>query len=216
MMGVPSESIVLDGDIFRGPGGETVTWMGLVAQARALGIELSASGKFTAPPTTPVDDRGQGQPVNQYSYATHVAAVQVDTNTGEVEVLWVKTFNDAGRIINPIGAEGQVEGGVVMGLGYALTEAFLMEDGHMLNRGFTNYLIPTIMDTPTSIESRFVDQPVPFGELGTKGLAEISAVPIAAAIMNAIYDATGVRIRQLPATPDRVLNGLHGAKGRAE
>ena len=212
MMAVPSESITLDGDVFRGPGDEIVSWTSLIAQARALGITLRASGRFTAPPTTPLDERGQGKPVNQYSYATHVASVVVDTRTGEVEVVSVNTFTDAGRIINPLGAEGQVEGGVVMGLGYALTEAFLMEQGHMLNRGFTNYLIPTIMDAPPSIEAHFVDQPVPFGELGTKGLAEISMVPIAAAIINAIYDAVGIRIRELPATPERILTALRRAE----
>jgi CO/xanthine dehydrogenase Mo-binding subunit len=212
-MGVPLESITLEGSTFRGAGGGAVSWTDLVANARTLGISLKASGKFTAPPTTVLDERGQGQPVNQYSYATHIATVQVDTITGEVGVLAVKTFTDAGRIINPVGAEGQVEGGVVMGLGYALTEAFLMEDGHLLNRGFTNYLIPTIMDVPTSIESYFVDKPVPFGELGTKGLAEVSAAPITAAIINAIYDAIGVRIRQLPATPERILEALSHAKG---
>jgi CO/xanthine dehydrogenase Mo-binding subunit len=216
MMAVPLESIALDGDVFRGPGGQTVPWTSLVTQARALGIDLVASGRFTAPPTTPIDGRGQGQPVNQYSYTTHVADVQVDTTTGEVEVLSVKTFTDAGSIINPLGAEGQVEGGVVMGLGYALTEAFLMEQGHLLNRGFTNYLIPTIMDAPAVIESHFVDKAVLFGELGTKGLAEVSMVPIAAAIINAIYAATGIRIRQLPATPERVLEALRRAERGAE
>jgi CO/xanthine dehydrogenase Mo-binding subunit len=109
-----------------------------------------------------------------------------------------------------------VEGGVVMGLGYALTEAFLMEQGHLLNRGFTNYLIPTIMDAPAVIESHFVDKAVLFGELGTKGLAEVSMVPIAAAIINAIYAATGIRIRQLPATPERVLEALRRAERGAE
>jgi CO/xanthine dehydrogenase Mo-binding subunit len=216
MIAEPVENITLDGDIFRGPGGETILWTSLIAQARALGINLTVSGRFTAPPTTLLDERGQGQPVNQYSYATHVAVVQVDTNTGEVEVLSVKTYTDAGRIINPLGAEGQVEGGVVMGLGYALTEAFFMEEGHMLNQGFTNYLIPTIMDAPVSVESHFVDKPVPFGELGTKGMAEVSMVPIAAAIINAIHDATGVRIRQLPATPERILEALRRAEREAE
>ena len=215
MLGAPTGEITLDGDVFRGPGSESVTWKRLVAQARALGVMLSVSGKFTAPPTTPLDERGQGYPVNQYSYATHVAAVEVDLDTGEVAVLWVKAFHDSGRIINPVGAEGQVEGGIVMGLGYALTEAFLMQEGHMLNRGFTNYLIPTIMDAPVTIESHFVDKPVPFGEIGTKGLAEVPSVPIAAAIVNAIYNATGARVYTLPATPERVLNALSRAEREA-
>jgi CO/xanthine dehydrogenase Mo-binding subunit len=213
IMGLPSESITLDVDVFRGPGAEAVTWKRVAAQARALGIELRATGKFTAPTTTPLDEQGQGYPVNQFGYATQVAEVEVDTDTGEVEVLWVKAFHDAGRIVNPIGAEGQVEGGVVMGLGYALTEAFLMEEGHLLNQGFTNYLLPTIRDAPASIESFFVDEPIPFGAIGTKGLAEITMVPTAPAILNAIHDAIGARITCLPATPERVLEAVRRSAG---
>lgn len=216
MLGRPAESITLDGDVFRAPGGGAATWKALVAYARSLGIALRASGKFTAPPTTPLDADGQGDPVNQFGYATHVAAVEVDTDTGEVDVLWVKAFHDSGRIVNPLGAEGQVEGGVVMGLGYALTEAFLMQEGHMLNRGFTNYLIPTVADAPATIEPYFVDEPIPFGATGTRGLAEVPVAPIAPAIVNAIYNATGARVTALPATPERVLEALRRSAQEAE
>jgi len=163
---------------------------------------------FQAPLTEPLDDKGQGFGVNQFSYATYIAEVDVDTDTGEVNVLRISAFVDAGKIVRRIGAEMQVEGGIAMGLGHTLTEEFKQRQGWPETDGFTTYLIPTIQDVPLEITSDFVDEWAPMGELGAKGLAELVLVPVAPAITNAIYDAVGVRITELPATPERVLMAL--------
>jgi CO/xanthine dehydrogenase Mo-binding subunit len=180
----------------------------VLEEARRRGLDLEGKYRFIAPPTTSLDENGQGYPVNQYCYATQIAKVDVDADTGEVQVLSVAAFIDAGRIINPLGAKKQSEGGIVMGLGYALTEEFLMTEGKPINEGLTNYLIPTIYDAPPTISTRFVGESIPFGELGTRGLAEITMVPTAPAIVNAIYNATGARLHRIPATPERILEVL--------
>lgn len=175
--------------------------------ARKMGVILSAKGSFQAPKTTDLDVEGSGLPISQFGYATHVAEVEVDTITGEVRIIRVLAFHDSGTILNRIGATAQVEGAIVMGSGFALSEEYLLENGKPVNVGFTNYLIPTIFDTP-EIESYFVTTPSPIGSLGVKGLAEIPVVTVVPAIINAIFDACGARIKHLPATPERVLNAL--------
>ena len=179
-------------------------------QARRENPNLQASGRFSAPPTTAVDEWGKGEPINQFGYATHVAEVEVDTETGEVFVLKISAYHDAGRILHLKGAEGQVEGGIAMGMGFALTEEFLQSQGHPVNVGFTNYLIPTVVDAP-EIKSNFVYTEIPMGKLGVKGLAEIPTATIAPAIANAIFDATGARVTCIPATPERVLAAIQEA-----
>jgi CO/xanthine dehydrogenase Mo-binding subunit len=180
----------------------------VIKEARKRGLTLRTRNRFEAPPTTDLDEYGQGFPANQYSYSTQVARVVLDETTGEVSVLNVSSFDDAGKMVNSLGARKQIEGGVVMGLGYALTEEFIMRDGKPVNDGLANYLIPTIVDAPESIESHFIDKPIPFGDLGSRGIAEIAMVPTAPAIINAIYNATGARIFRIPATPERILEAL--------
>ena len=114
---------------------------------------------------------------------------------------------NSGTIINPEGAEAQVEGGLVMGLGMALTEDFKHQDAIPLVKGFTDYAIPTIRDCP-EIDIYFVENAPGFGPHGAKGLAEAPTVAAAPAILNAIYDAIGVRIYDLPATPERIVRAL--------
>ncbi len=213
LIDTPPDQITLRNGRFCGPQGNSVGLSKVVAECRAIGLSLSTVGRFQAPPTEALDERGQGFGVNQYSYATYVAEVEVDTDTGEVQVLDVSAFIDAGKIIRPQGAEMQVEGGVAMGLGHTLTEEFKQREGWPLTDGLSTYLIPTTRDVPLEIHSHFVDEPAPMGELGSKGLAELVLVPIAPAITNAIYDAVGVRITQLPATPERVLLALLEREG---
>ncbi len=204
----PPDQIVFREGRFHGHRDRSVGLREVVAECRRIGLSLSVLGRYEAPPTEPLDERGQGFGVNQYSYATYVAQVEVDTDTGEVQVLDLSAFIDAGQIIRLKGAEMQVEGGVAMGLGHTLTEEFKQRDGWPLTDALSTYLIPTTGDVPLEIKSHFVNEPAPMGELGSKGLAELVLVPVAPAITNAIYDAVGVRITQLPATPERVLLGL--------
>jgi len=183
----------------------------VLEEAKRRGVILFAQHRFAAPPTTGLDENGQGNPFNQYTYGIQVIEVGVDKTTGEVQVLRVDAFYDAGRIVNPLGARKQIEGSVVMGLGYALTEEFIMHDGIPVNDNLTNYLIPTICDAPPIIESYFVGKPISFGELGARGIAEPALIPTAPAIINAIYNATGARVFRIPATPERVLGAIEAS-----
>ena len=158
------------------------------------------------PPTVAMDpETGQGKPFGTYVYATQIAEVEVDDETGAVDVLRIVAAHDCGTPINPMLVEGQVEGGISMGVGYALQEEMLFDDeGRQLNPNLTNYIMPTSLDMP-EIEVDIVPNYDPTGPFGAKGVGEPTAVPTAACILNAIYDAVGVRITDLPATSEKIL-----------
>lgn len=209
MLDIHPELVRFEGETVRGEKGRQTTLSEVIRQARSEGKDLRVLGQFSPPRTTKVDEHGHGNPINQFGYATCIVEVDVDTETGEVTVLSVSAYHDSGRILHPLGAEAQVHGGVVMGLGYATSEEYITENGKPVNSGFTNYLIPTVFDSGApEIEVHFVHNPVPMGELGTKGLAEIPNTVIAPAICNAIFNATGAKITHLPATPERVFAAL--------
>jgi CO/xanthine dehydrogenase Mo-binding subunit len=182
--------------------------------AKKRGVVPVGSGAFTAHGTglDPVD--GSGSPWQAYVFGTQVAEVEVDTITGEVQVLGVWAAHDVGRAINPRGVEGQIEGGIVQGLGQALMEDYQLENGHTKTHGFAKYILPTSLDIP-EITSIIVEDPDPKSPLGAKGIGEPALVPTAPAIMNAIYDAVGVRITSLPATPEKILAALAAKKSEA-
>jgi CO/xanthine dehydrogenase Mo-binding subunit len=207
MLDTPPNQIEVLGERIVGSGMET-TLDTLIAEARKMKIELKADYKFIAPATTDVDENGQGFPVNQYSYETLITRVQVNVDTGEVTVGEMVAFVDAGHIVNPLGAAKQVEGGCVMGLGYALTEEFLQKDGMPWTRSLSTFLIPTVIDAPVRIKSHFLDRPIPLGEVGGRGLAEVVVVAPAPSIINAIANSTGAYVTQIPATPERVFKTL--------
>ena len=166
------------------------------------GYALCAEETFD-PPTTPLDSDGQGNPYAVYGFGAHMAEVEIDTALGTVRVLKITAAHDVGRAINPTLLEGQIEGGVAQGLGLALMEEFLPGRGENLH----DYLIPTVGG-----RAACRDDPdrgsVLGGTLRAKGIGEQALIPTAPAILNAIHDATGVRIRRVPATPDRVLAAL--------
>lgn len=172
-----------------------------------LGKPVIGSASFN-PPTEPLDpDTGQGKPFSTYVYATQIAEVDVDTETGEVDVLRIVAAHDCGTPINPALVEGQVQGGVAQGVGFALSEEILFEKGSQLNPDLRDYKIPTILDVP-QIDVIIVNNYDPTGPFGAKGVGEPTSVPTAPAILNAIYDAVGVRIYSLPATPEKILRAL--------
>ena len=142
--------------------------------------------------------------------AVQFVEVEVDTETGEVKVLRVVYAHDIGKVINPSGAEGQVEGGFQQGLGYALMEnlVFDQSSGACLSADFLNYKMPTAMEMPSDIKCVFVESEEPSGPFGAKSLAEPCLIVPAPAIANAIYNAIGVRVRDLPITPEKILAGL--------
>ena len=157
------------------------------------------------PPTKPLDANGQGVPYAQFGYAAHLVTVEVDTALGTVKPLQFTAAHDVGQAINPMLVEGQVQGGIAQGLGMALMEEYIPGRTENLH----DYLIPTIGDMPP-VETLIVEVPDAHGPHGAKGLGEHVLIPTAPAILNAIYHATGARIRQVPATPSRVRAAIKG------
>ena len=151
------------------------------------------------PPTSPLDENGQGSPYAVFGFGAHLAEIEVDIELGTVRVLKVTAAHDVGRAINPTLIEGQIEGGVAQGLGMALMEEFFPGKGENLH----DYLIPTAGDVPP-VESILIEDASSIGPFGAKGIGEQAVIPTAPAILNAIHDAVGVRIHKIPATPDRV------------
>nr|NIO68915.1 molybdopterin-dependent oxidoreductase [Anaerolineae bacterium] len=162
--------------------------------------------------TTPfAPETGQCEPHISYSYATQIALVEVDTETGETDILHFWTAADAGKVVNPPMYFGQQAGGVHMGVGYALTEHYIQQDGRPRTRRFSEYHIPTVLDMPRQFESIAVESaPDPNGPFGATGLGETPTLPTAPAITNAIHDAVGVWIDDLPANAERVWRALQG------
>lgn len=167
------------------------------------------------PPTVHQDKKWAGNISATYGFGAHAVYVEVNEDTGIVRVKKVAAAHDVGRALNPIGAEGQIEGGVAMGLGYALTEQIQLNRGQVLNPNFTDYKIMTTRDMP-EIEPIIVETIDPAGPFGAKGMGEMGMVPTAAAIANAIYHAVGVRIRSLPITPEKVLKALEEKRSGRE
>ncbi|HEY8684748.1 MAG TPA: molybdopterin cofactor-binding domain-containing protein [Chloroflexota bacterium] len=152
-------------------------------------------------------ETSQGDAYQTFGWATQLAEVEVDTETGFVQVTRLASATDAGKAINPLGVEGQIQGGAVMGIGYALYEQHVLEAGYPKTASLAFYLLPTIMDVP-EIECLIVEVPEPSGPYGAKGVSEPATIPTTPAILNAIYDAVGVRVTQTPATPERIYNLL--------
>jgi len=171
------------------------------------GYVLTREATFD-PPTQPLDSNGQGIPYAVFGFGAHMAEVAVDTELGTVKVLKITAAHDVGRAINPTLIEGQIEGGAAQGLGHALMEEFFPGKGENLH----DYLIPTAGDMPP-VESILIEDPSPIGPFGAKGIGEQAVIPTAPAILNAIHHATGVRMRRVPATPDRIRAAIVAAQG---
>jgi CO/xanthine dehydrogenase Mo-binding subunit len=178
-----------------------------VEHIKKRGVVPVGSANFTAQHTglSPID--GSGTPWQAYVFGCQVAEVEVDTLTGEVQVLGVWAAHDVGRAVNPRGVEGQIEGGIVQALGQGLMEDYKLAQGHTTTPGFAKYILPTSLDVP-HVTSIIVEDPDPIGPLGVKGIGEPAMVPTIPAVMNAIYDAIGIRITSLPASPERILEAL--------
>jgi len=165
-------------------------------------------GYYNAPNEMVDHQTGRGNISPAYPFAAQAVEVEVDIETGKVKVLKFVAAHDLGKAINPVTAEGQIEGGVHMGLGYALTEGLVHDEkGKILNPSFTDYKMLNVFDMPP-VKPILVETNDPEGPFGAKGLGEPVLVPTAAAIANAIYDAVGVRIKELPITPEKLLKAL--------
>lgn len=179
--------------------------------ARLRGRRLVGEGTAITHTTALDPETGQGAPYWPYAFATQIVEVEVDTETGKVEVLRVAAAHDVGKAVNPAGVEGQVAGGFAMGMGYGLLEEVQLVEGRIANPSMATYLIPTSLDMP-EVTPVIVESEEPSGPYGAKGLGEPALVPAAPAILNAIHDAIGVRVYDLPATPEKILAVLAGTK----
>jgi CO/xanthine dehydrogenase Mo-binding subunit len=168
------------------------------------GCILIGEGSYD-PRTTPLDADGQGIPYETYGFGAQIAVVDVDLDLGTTVVRRIVAAHDVGRAINPMLVEGQIHGGIAQGLGFALMEEYVAGRTDNLH----DYLIPTIGDIPP-IETILVEDPEPAGPYGAKGVGEPALIPTAPAILGAIRHATGARIDQVPATPDRVRAAIQG------
>ena len=214
LLEVPVEDLRVENKQVLMPGapGKGMTFGKIVKAAHVKrGGPILGRGVFDAvgPPVIP--DCQDGSPrggAATMTYFTHIADVEVDVETGEVKVLRLVCSHDVGQIINQVAIVGQLQGGATQGIGYALIEEVVYSGGVVTNPTLMDYKVPNILDIPP-IECRFIEEPEPTGPFGAKGFSEGVLVPTAAAIANAVYDAVGVRVTDLPVTPEKVLSGLH-------
>lgn len=172
-----------------------------------------ATYQYRPPRTSPYDPMtGKSEPNFAYGYVAESAEVEVDIETGQIHVLRMVCANDVGCAINPQLVQGQIEGAVVQGIGYAIMENLRTQDGKIRNPTLSTYLIPTVMDVPVEVKSVILEYPDPIGPWGARGMAEMPLIPVAPAITAAVYDATGVWLASLPLAPDKVVPALraHG------
>ncbi len=172
------------------------------------GIHRSELAIFRAPFTDIIDpETGYGRVHPDYTYGAHAVEVAVDTETGEISILKSVAAHDVGRAINPAAVEGQIEGAAAQGQGYALSEEMVYEQGQLTSPSLTEYLIPTAMDVP-KVESIILESRSGLGPFGAKGIGEPALTPVAPAIANAVTEAIGVRIDELPITPEKIVKAL--------
>ncbi|HEX9894846.1 MAG TPA: molybdopterin cofactor-binding domain-containing protein, partial [Gemmatimonadales bacterium] len=173
-----------------------------------------ASYQYLPPPTEPYDPvTGTTRPNFAYGYVAEAATVEVDTETGALRILKVVCADDVGRVVNPQGVRGQIEGGVVQAAGYAILEDFREDGGRVQTGLLSNYLIPGVLDIPDRIESVILEYEDPLGPWGVRGMAEMPFIPLTPAVVSAVHDALGIWFDEFPLTPERVFWGLHAGRG---
>src|SRR2546421_1656889 len=208
LLGGDADELDMDEGNVITPDGRTLAIADLLRECARVGVPRSHLGVYHAPAGEPVDlARGSGKGFPDYTFGAHAAEVEVDTETGVVRVLGYAAAHDVGRAINPQSVEGQIQGGAVQGLGYGLMEEVVVEDGINLTTSFATYLIPTAADVP-DVRAVVVESGEGLGPFNARGIGEPPIGPPAAALANAIEDATGARLTRLPITAERVARGL--------
>jgi CO/xanthine dehydrogenase Mo-binding subunit len=200
------DEVTQSGETFTAPDGRRVSLDEIIQYARNLNIPMSATAQWEMPHIHWSFSEGRGTPYVAYHFGAQVADVEVDTRTGKTKVLHIWAVHDVGKVVFPEGAVGQIIGGIAQGLGYGLLERVDFQNGRLINPNFDTYLIPTAADMPP-VTVEFVENELSFGPYGAKNVAEPSMVPTTPAILNAIYQATGTRVRHTPANLERVLLG---------
>ncbi|MGM0409576.1 MAG: xanthine dehydrogenase family protein molybdopterin-binding subunit [Bacillota bacterium] len=201
-----------DDYVYMKNGEKVVSFSDIINTAYNQGVFLSAYGWYQSPDISWDEETGQGKPYFTYVYGCQIAEVEVDTGTGELEVLNMAAAHDVGKAINPANVKGQIYGGVVMGMGHAVMEDLKSENGYIKADNFDKYLIPTAKDMP-DIDPIIVENPDPNGPYGAKSIGEPTLELGSAAIANATAQALGRRIRDLPLNLERVLIGRNLSKG---
>jgi len=193
--------------------GKSVSLASVVKAAVDAGTPTMVEYEYWAPKTQPL---GSGGDMHfAFGFCAQAVLCEIDTRTGEVRVRKVIAAHDVGRAINPLTLEGQIEGGIVMCIGYALTEHYIQEQGLPWTNVMARYKMPGIRHTP-KIVSHIVEHPTSSGPYGAKGVGELPSIPTSAAITNAIYRATGVRVRSLPVDQDGLLRAMRGGENEVE
>jgi CO/xanthine dehydrogenase Mo-binding subunit len=180
---------------------------------RQGGGPILGRGIYDPPSEMPDEETHYGNLAVCYPFSARAAEVEVDEHTGQVKLLSLTTADDIGQVINPAGAQGQIQGGVSQGLGLALMEEMVWDRGNLVNPNLADYRLPSAADLPT-FQPQFVKSHEPQGPFGAKSASEISIVAVPAVIANAIYDAVGVRIRELPINAERVLKAIKEKKSQ--
>ena len=193
--------------------GKSVSLANVITAASDSGTPTMAEYEYWAPKTQPL---GTGGDMHfAFGFCAQAVLCEIDTTTGEVKVRKVIAAHDVGRAINPLTLEGQIEGGIVMCIGYALTEHYIQEQGLPWTNVMARYKMPGIRHTP-KIVSHIVEHATSSGPYGAKGVGELPSIPTSAAITNAIYRATGVRVRSLPVDQDSLLRAMRGGEKEVE
>ena len=205
----PETLTMVDGIIYDDEGAELIGLKDLLKRYTGEGYSMTASARFSTAgsPLLKADPGQEWISSIFWMFCTHAAEVEVDTETGVVRVVKIAAAADVGRAINPMMCEQQIEGGVIMGLSNGLFEEFKLDNGRILNGSLADYKVATMMDTP-EIASILVESPHDEAPFGAKGIGEPAAAATPPAIANALFDAVGIRIRDLPITPEKVLAAL--------
>ena len=180
----------------------------LLALEELLDVPIEAEVEYHHRPTEHFDENGQGAVHAHFSFGAERAVVEVDVETGLVRVVQIAAAIDAGKVMNPLGFTGQVEGGTAQGIGLALTEEVVVSHGVIRNASFTDYLIPTILDAPPVVTVA-VEEPDDGTPYGLKGIGEMPTIVSTAAVVAALRDATGRELNRAPVSPDELV-GLRG------
>jgi CO/xanthine dehydrogenase Mo-binding subunit len=202
-----SRMTFMAGNAIRGAAQEALTrWRNEERPARAV-------YQYHPPKTTPYDpETGKSEPNFAYGYVAEVVELEVDTETGQIEIKNVICADDVGKAVNPQMVEGQIQGAIVQAAGYAILENFIQQDGYVLTNTLSTYLIPTVLDIPEQVNVKILEFADPIGPWGARGVGEMPYLPLAPAVSAAIHSATGVWFDQFPYTPERVLFGLDAGK----
>lgn len=191
-------------------GNRMISYVKTVKQAHQMKLQMSFEGWYV-PPNTSFDNAGQGSAYYSYTFSANAVLVSVNMKTGHIKVEKIYSAHDVGKAVNPQLVEGQIEGGVTQGLGYASMENLVIRNGYMLNPNFTGYIIPTIKDMP-KLYPIIVENKDPLGPYGARGFGEPPLIGIAPAVANAVYNACGIRIFQTPILPEMIIEKIKGKK----